>query len=257
MKKYFIGIAIGVYLFCFGCSAPIHNRITQTSTIDALLAGLYDGNISCRELLKYGDLGIGTFDRLEGEMIIINGAVYQVKADGNVYRPDINIKTPFASVCKFNTDITIPLSKGLDFSALERLIDQSISNQNLFYAIRIEGRFARMKTRSVPAQQKPYLPLAEVTKNQPEFSMENVSGTIVGFRCPPYVKGINVPGYHLHFITSDFRKGGHVLNFEIATGKCDIHLVKQFLLILPGDQEAFKKIDLSKDRSKEMEQVEK
>jgi acetolactate decarboxylase len=257
LKKYLIGIAIGIYLFCFGCSAPINNRITQTSTIDALLAGLYDGNISCRELLRYGDLGIGTFDRLEGEMIMMNGKIYQVKADGNVYTPDLNIKTPFASVCKFSADVTIPLSDGLDYDALEKLIDQSIPNQNLFYAIRIEGKFARMKTRSVPAQRKPYLPLAEVTKNQPEFSMENVSGTIVGFRCPPYVKGINVPGYHLHFISSDFKQGGHVLRFEITSGACDIDLVNQFLLILPEDQEAFKKMDLSKDRSKELEQVEK
>ena len=257
MKKYWVGISIGIYLVCLSCSTPIKNRVTQTSTIDALLAGLYDGNISCRELLRYGDTGIGTFDRLEGEMIIVDGAVYQVKADGNVYTPDLNTKTPFASVCHFTPDITLTLSRGLDFTALEKIIDQSFSNPNLFYAIRIKGKFARMKTRSVPAQRKPYLPLSEVTKSQPEFTMEDVSGTIVGFRCPPYVKGINVPGYHLHFISNDFKKGGHILNFEVANGTCEIDLLNQFFLILPENQESFKEVDLSRDRSEELEQVEK
>ena len=94
MKRVFLWFALGVCLLCLGCSTAVPNTVTQTSTIDALLAGVYDGNLSCRELVHYGDMGIGTFDHLEGEMIIVNGAVYQVKADGKVYTPDMGIKTP-------------------------------------------------------------------------------------------------------------------------------------------------------------------
>ena len=256
MKKYFLCLVTIVFLFCFGCATPTNNTITQTSTIDALLAGLYDGDMSCRQLLKYGNLGIGTFDRLEGEMIILNNKLYQVKADGKVYTPDINTKTPFATICEFSTDKTIPLSKAMDYTALKKLIDKILPNQNMFYAIKIVGKFAQVKTRSVPAQKKPYPPLAEVTKNQPEFHMQNVSGTIVGFRCPPYVKGINVPGYHLHFINDDFTNGGHVLGFQVTDAKCDLDFYSRYLLILPTDKDALKNIDLSKDRSEELQQVE-
>jgi alpha-acetolactate decarboxylase len=85
-----------------------------------------------------------------------------------------------------------PVTPGLQYDAIEALIDEQLPNQNLFYAIRIKGQFMSVKTRSVPGQQKPYPPLAEVTKNQHEFNMKDLSGTIVGFRCPAYVKGINV-----------------------------------------------------------------
>ncbi len=114
-----------------------------------------------------------------------------------------------------------------------------------------------MKTRSVPAQKKPYPPLSQVTKNQPEFNYKNVSGIIVGFRCPPYVKGINVPGYHLHFISDDFTKGGHILDFKIKSGKCEIDLCDKFFLILPKDVTDFENVDLSKDRSEELMDVER
>ena len=89
-----------------------------------------------------------------------------------------------------------------------------------FYAVMIQGEFSYVKTRSVPAQEKPYPPLAEVTKNQPTFEFTDVTGTMVGFRCPPYVTGINVPGYHLHFLTDDRTAGGHLLEFTVAPGGC-------------------------------------
>ncbi len=257
MKKWFLYITLIIYLICSTNAIAEKNTVMQTSTIDAVLAGVYDGDMSCRELLKYGDFGIGTFDRLDGEMIMLNGTVYQIKADGEVYTPDIEIKTPFASVCEFNTDNSINLNRKMDYKELEGFIDKLVPNQNIFCAIKIEGDFSRMKTRSVPAQKKPYPPLAEVTKNQPEFHMKNVSGTIVGFRCPQFVKGINVPGYHLHFISNDFKQGGHVLGFEITGGKCDVDLCNQYFLVLPQDKEAFQNVDLSKDRSGELEEVEK
>ena len=258
MKKVFLYLWLGVLFVFPGCS-NLHpkNIITQTSTIDSLLAGVYDGHMSCDELLKYGDFGIGTFDHLDGEMIILDREIYQVKADGKVYRPDRSITTPFASVCNFSTDETINFKSGISFQDVQKILDEQIPNQNLFYAIKIQGTFTRMHTRSVPLQAKPYPPLAEVTKNQPEFRMKNVSGTIVGFRCPPFVKGINVPGYHFHFISDDREYGGHILNFEMGEGKGELDRSNKFTLILPEKGDAFSQVDLSRDRSRDLEQVER
>ncbi len=255
--KQLLYFAVGLCLLVSGCAMPARDTVFQTSTIDALLAGVYDGDMSCRRLLKHGDFGIGTFDRLDGEMVLLDGNIYQVKADGKVYEPAPSIKTPFATVCRFTTDRTFPIKTGSDYEAVENLINESVPNQNLFYAIKITGQFRSMKTRSVPGQQKPYPSLKEVTRAQPEFIMKNISGTIVGFRCPPYVKGINIPGYHLHFISSDHTQGGHILSFEIADGKCEIDVLNQYFLTLPANTKEFAETDLSKDRSKELKDVEK
>lgn len=240
-------------IFIAGCVTS--NRITQTSTIDALLAGAYDGQVECKQLLSYGDFGIGTFDRLDGEMTVLDGNVYQIKADGKVYRPAANIKSPFATVCRFRPDNDFEI-KSADFKTAESIIDSKFPNQNIFAAVKITGTFKYIKTRSVPAQNKPYPPLVEVAKNQPVFEMHDVRGTIVGFRSPPFVKGVNVSGYHFHFLDKDFAQGGHVLDFQLDAGKCEIDKCNELLLILPED-DVLKDIDLSKDKSKELQKVEK
>ena len=255
--KSLLCLAVGLCLFVSGCVTPERDTVFQTSTIDALLAGVYDGDMSCRRLLKHGDFGIGTFDRLDGEMVLLDGSIYQIKADGKVYKPDPSVKTPFATICQFNADRAIPIKSGSDYEAIENLVNEYAPNQNLFYAIKITGQFRSMKTRSVPDQKKPYPPLKEVTSNQPEFNMKSISGTIVGFRCPPYVEGINVPGYHLHFISSDRTQGWHVLSFEIADGKCEIDVLNQYFLTLPANTKEFAETDLSRDRSKELKDVER
>lgn len=250
MKKLLL---ITVLFFFCGCSQS--DRITQTSTIDALLAGAYDGQIECGKLLSSGDFGIGTFDRLDGEMAVLDGKVYQIKADGKVYRPAGNVKTPFATVCKFKPDTRFEI-KWADFKTAESIINEKILNQNIFAAVKITGTFKYMKTRSVPAQNKPYPPLVEVAKNQPVFEMNEVRGTIVGFRSPPFVKGVNVSGFHFHFLSNDFTRGGHVLDFQLDAGKCEIDVCNELLLILPED-DILKDIDLSEDKSEELQKVEK
>jgi acetolactate decarboxylase len=240
-------------IFIAGCVTS--NRITQTSTIDALLAGAYDGQVECRDLLSSGDFGIGTFERLDGEMTVLDGKVYQIKADGKVYRPSVNIKTPFATVCKFKPDVRFQI-RSADFKTAEKIIDEKIPNQNVFAAVKITGTFKYMKTRSVPAQNKPYPPLVEVAKNQPVFEMNDIGGTIVGFRAPPFVKGVNVSGYHFHFLSKDLARGGHVLDFQLDEGNCQIDKCNELLLILPED-DVLKDFDLSKDKSKELQKVEK
>jgi len=257
MKKWFLWILINACVFCSGCVTTGRDTVMQTSTIDALLAGVYDGHMSCSQLLEYGGFGLGTFDRLEGEMIVKDGIVYQIKADGKVYTPGPDIKTPFACVCRFSPDKSSSLDRGMNYKDLEELVNRLVPNQNIFCAVMIRGEFTKMKTRSVPAQKKPYPPLAEVVKHQPIFYMENISGTIIGFRCPPFVKGINIAGYHLHFISDDRKQGGHILSFELKHGKCEIDLCNKFLMILPEGEGAFGSTDLSRDRSEELDKVEK
>ena len=249
-------LAFGWCLLWTGCATPPRGVVYQTSTIDALLAGVYDGDISCRWLAQHGDFGIGTFDQLDGEMIMLDATLYQVKADGQVYQPPLNMKTPFATVCTFQPTEKFPVPAHTDYQGLQKLIDRAAPLSNLFCAVKITGEFNVMRTRSVPQQHQPYLPLLQVTSHQPEFTLEHVSGTIVGFRCPPYTKGINVPGYHLHFLNQDRTQGGHILSFEMTQGQCELEVLSQYFLRLPTEVRDFGAADLSVDRSKALKNVE-
>jgi acetolactate decarboxylase len=252
MTKY---IAL-ILLLLTGCATSPKNTVTQVSTIDALLTGAYDGQMPLGQLLRYGDFGIGTFDGLDGEMIILDRQVYQARADGTVHLMPTNSTTPFASVVNFRPDMTPGLTDILTEKTFQTRVDDLAPNQNLFLAVRFDGYFTSMKVRSVPKQEKPYPPLAEVTPHQAEFEYIGISGTILGFRCPPFVKGINVPGYHLHFISDDKTKGGHILDFTTVGGNLQLDACNRFYMILP-EQEQFAALDLSQDRSQELEKVEK
>ena len=239
-----------------GCAGTSRDALYQVSTIDALLAGAYDGDASLASLRRHGDFGIGTYDNLDGEMVLLDGTFYQVKADGRVHAPDPRGETPFAVVCAFRPVRTFALPQGADLAAVEGALDREAPNPNLFCAIRIDGTFRTMRTRSVPAQERPYPPLKDVAATQPVFDFENVSGTIVGFRCPPYVAGVNVPGYHLHFLSQDGTKGGHILGFELVTGTAQVDELDRFVLQLPGTDD-FANVDLARDRQRELAGVEK
>ena len=250
---------LGLSLACIwmaGCASPIQNTVYQTSVIDALLAGVYDGDRTLEEVRGHGDFGLGTYQHLDGEMVLLDGQFYQVKVDGRVYKPDLKGKTPFAAVCHFAPEKAFAVMEGTDLVGFESLVDRQSPNQNQFCAIRMEGHFKTMKTRSVPAQTKPYPPLAEVAKKQAVFEMENVAGTVLGFRSPPFVKGVGVPGYHLHFISQDRSRGGHILAFEVVTGTAQVDVLNRFEMELP-DTEAFATVDLSPNRQQELKSVEK
>jgi acetolactate decarboxylase len=249
--------AIMVLLFFIGCSKTPENTLTQVSTIDALLAGAYDGILTCSELSDYGDFGIGTFDRLDGEMIMKDGRIYQVRSDGTIAMPSGEVKVPFASVSHFNPDTTFVVRGETDFKCMEEIINRSTPDMNRFYSIQIRGTFESMKTRSVPPQVKPFPPLVEVIKEQPVFEMTHVTGMIVGFRCPAFLKGVNVPGYHLHFICDSLNRGGHILAFKTDSVEIDLDALNRFVLILPDEESGFAKIDLGRDREGELERVEK
>lgn len=258
MKRILTALACAVIILSVaGCSTKHPSGITQVSTIDAILAGAYDGVMSLEELKQYGDFGIGTFDRLDGEMIVLDGIIYQARDDGKIYIPKLSDLSPFAGVVTFDSDQTVNISEPVDYKGLTKLIDRAAPALNLFCAVKVTGTFFSVKVRSVPAQKKPYPPLAEVTKTQAVFDLKNVSGTIVGFRSPGYVKGITVPGYHLHFLSDSRDSGGHVLDLSMTNGVAEIDVCNRFLMILPEGSHDFSNIDLDVDRSKDLNAAEK
>jgi acetolactate decarboxylase len=261
-----IGPLLAIIAGCSSRSGSVHytenlivgrETLTQVSTINGLMAGVYDGVISCGQLKGYGDFGIGTFEALDGEMVILDGQIYQVKADGVSYLAPDSLGVPFAAVTFFDSDYEETIASGISYSRFQAILDGNIPSANIFLAVKIDGYFSHVKTRSVPRQEKPYPILSDVTQNQSIFEFTDVSGTVVGFRCPQYVSGVNVPGYHLHFLTTDCKAGGHVLDFAIKQATASVDYTSEFFMILPGEESDFYKLDLSGDNQEELEKVEK
>ena len=228
----------------------------QVSTIDALLQGVFDGILPVSEIETHGDFGIGTFDGLEGEMLALDGSYYQIKSDGIAYLVSGETTTPFATVTHFENDENFWIEEPANLTELQAIIDLKLPSENLFYAVKVDGNLSYVKARSVPRQEKPYPKLADAVATQSVFEFENVSGTLVGFRTPEYVKGVNVPGYHLHFITADRSAGGHVLDLEIENGEATLDITRVFLMELP-DSGDFYNVELGQDLQSDMEKVEK
>lgn len=211
-----------------------HHVIFQTSTIDSLISGRYDGEVTIGELKDLGDFGLGTVEALDGEMVALEGRFYQVKSDGRAHEIDDLTKTPFAVVTWFEPDTRLDLTGPMDLTDLYARLDETLGPATALHAVRVDGRFGYVKTRSVPRQRKPYPLLAEVVKRQPTFEFRDVAGSLVGFRFPDYVQGINVSGYHLHFITADRSGGGHLLECRLDHGRLSVDHESDLKLELPA-----------------------
>ncbi len=207
--------------------------IFQTSTLDAVLDGAYDGDVTVAELAERGDLGLGTLNGLDGEMIVLDGAFHQARADGTVRRIGPDERSPFAVVTRFAPDTTATIDASLDHEELLATLESLAPDSALCYAVRIDGRFESVRARSVPRQHRPYPPFAEVVAQQVEFELSDLDGSIVGFRFPDYARGLNVPGYHLHFISDDRSAGGHVLDCRILAGEIHVDHSSDLHMELP------------------------
>lgn len=231
--------------------------LTQWSTIDALLKGHYDGEVSLAEVKRHGDFGLGTFEGCDGEMVLLDGRVYQVTAGGGVREPGDEERSPLAAVTFFKTaDIELALPAGLTLAEVQARVDAVLPSKNLFYAVRVDGRFDEVRTRSVARQEKPYPPLTMVTKTQALFTLTKTEGTLVGLWCPEFSKSVNVPGYHFHYLKLDRTGGGHVLGLVTGEGaRVRVAVLREWTVKLPASR-AFDALDLSGDRSKELHAVE-
>ncbi|MBQ0069977.1 MAG: acetolactate decarboxylase [Bacteroidales bacterium] len=233
----------------------------QVATLQSLMVGNYDGFVSVGELREFGDIGLGTFDAVDGEMIVLDGNVYQARYDGSVKIADDKLGVPFASVTKFDCDSTVTFNSVASLEDLTKQLTAIVEKKgkNLIYAVRIDvDNCDSVLVRSELPQNKPYKPLAEaLATDQREFTYPNISGTIVAVYFPSFFTAQNTPGWHCHFISADRTKGGHMLNFVTNKAmKVQLDATPYFNMYMPENAD-FANRDLSKDLSSDIEKVEK
>ena len=232
--------------------------IYQVSLLQGLINGDYHGSVAVGELKQHGDTGIGTFNRLNGELIMLDGEVYRAAGDGEVEGVSDDETIPFSVVTFMDVDESKKLSEISNFDALHNMLNHMVQQRgmNRFYMIRIDGMFREINVRSVYAQEEPYKRLTEVLEyHQTFFDYENIEGTMVGVYCPPYMAALNAVGWHLHFISGDKTKGGHVLGVNIADAVLTWDDIDGFEVRLPKN-EMFAGFDLTVDQSEDIQKVE-
>lgn len=233
------------------------DHLYQYSIIDALLAGVFEGELTISELKTKGDFGIGTFNSLDGEMIVIDGKVLKMRYNGEIVEVGGDEKTPLAYVKFFQADTSFVLhGPNFTFEELKERLAPYL-NSNEIYAIRLKGNFDRVDARSVAPIPKPYPELADylASGGQTSFTFKETSGTCIGFIAPEFTAQVNIPGYHLHFIDDDRENGGHVFGFQADSLSVEIDRIQGFIVDMNSHPD-FRTIDLQKNRKKELEVVE-
>lgn len=233
------------------------DKLYQVSILQSFMHGAYDGVISIDDLKSKGDTGLGTFNGVDGEMIILDGVVYQAKTDGSI-NIITNETTPFSTITYFDEDEKMNLKPAKSFEGLTNQLDKEIKKlgKNNIYVAKIQGNFSNINVRSIEKQTKPYKEFTEVAAvDQAVFNYTNQSGTIIAVYFPEYMGELNMHGWHLHFLNDAKDKGGHVLNLTMNNGTCGIDEINEFELILPSTS-SFKNMDLSENMTNKIHSVE-
>lgn len=218
----------------------------QNVPIIAFLNGFYTGTVTVAEVEKHGNFGLGAFADLDGEMVSIDGVIYQITSDGRVHKPGPSTLLSYAQMTHFGADRSSRVPVNASFATLVSTVLGGRTRADAFYAIRLTGTFASVETRAVPKQKPPYPPFCEVTKTQPTFHFRDVEGTMAGFIGPPYASTMDTSGLHLHFVTKDGKAGGHVLAFTAKDVTAELERMDQMQVDFPRDP-SFEKFSVAAD----------
>lgn len=240
-------------------AAPAQNKETiyQVALLQSLTLGYFDGVISVKDLKKQGDTGIGTFEGLNGEMIVLDGVVYRANENCEINVMDNKDTVPFSNVTFFEKDFSFKLNDVADKASLEKILNEYVykHGQNYFYMIKIPAEFNEILVRSERGQSEPYPTLVEALKTQNEVTRQNISGTIVGLYCPDFMSSLNSTGWHFHFISDDKKFGGHVLGLNIKSGEAQFDKTENFRMGLP-DKDNFKELNFNQDLKEDIRKAE-
>ncbi len=231
-----------------------HHTLYQVSTSTALVQGVYQGCVNVGTIKTHGDFGLGTYDALDGEGLMLDGHVYQALGDGSVNEPPNSTTAPFWVSTEFEADRTATIESVSNWEELCSRIDPLRNSENLFAAIRIDGVFDEIHYR-VACKSAPGTDLVTATSHQAEFTLKNIQGTLLGFWSPTYSRTFNIPGYHLHLLTGDHQHGGHVLGIQAKNLRLQVMDANNLVMALP-ESPSFLQADLSGDPTAALQQAE-
>lgn len=231
--------------------------LTQVGLLSSLVSGNFSSCITVEQLKQLGDTGLGTFDSIDGELILLDGTVYQALSDCSIAVPPEETGVTFASVARFCETASASLRPFTAVSALEEQLNRLIPERNYFYTVLFQGTFPFVSVRSETPQKTSSLPLFRVMETAQRVStFRNLTGTVIGQYCPPYTEGFQVCGWHFHFLSADKAFGGHVLDLSGNGAPVRFSEARSLTIHLPQDP-IFRNMDLAADHRAAIEQLER
>ncbi|GAA4814967.1 acetolactate decarboxylase [Litoribaculum gwangyangense] len=213
----------------------------------AFVNKVFEGDITAGELKTKGDMALGSYNLLDGELIMLDGKLYQAKEDGEVLEPNDSLKVVYANAAFFDVDGSFKIQKAENYDTLRARINEQLPSKNFFYGFKIKGHFKYMKCGGLNKQTPPFQEGLDVLiPNRPIFERENFSGTMVGFYCPEFIGNINVAGFHFHFVSEDETFAGHVMEFEAENLTVEYDKMHEYQFVLP-QTEAYDNVGFDKE----------
>ncbi|MBR6478368.1 MAG: acetolactate decarboxylase [Lachnospiraceae bacterium] len=232
----------------------------QVSTLQALLMGYSKTVVTVKELLKHGNTGLGTFEDVNGEMIVLDGVCYRAADDGSVTVVDPETGVPFAAVTQMKSKRTFQLGEISGIDDLKNELTLRVEEDfglNSMHVVRIDGSFERVSARSESGYRAHHVTLKEaLSHTQRDFYFDNLKGSLVCIYYPDYMDGINAAGWHFHFVSEDKKLGGHVFDLCMKEGSATLDKISMIDIRLPMDAafDTYSLKEVSKDEVKSVEQ---
>ncbi|WP_299554192.1 acetolactate decarboxylase [Seonamhaeicola sp.] len=220
----------------------------QYSIWFAFVNKVFDGSLTVKELKTHGNVGLGSFDFLDGELVMLDGVPYRIRENGEISVGQDHDEIVYADAAFFDKEEGFTIEETIKFSDLASKLDAKKKSPHYFYIYKVHGTFKYIKLGGVPKVARPFTDGLDVLiPNRPVFETENIAGTLVGFYCPDYIGNINAKGHHFHFISDDKKWGGHVMDFE-SSGPLEVQsdAKTKYQFDLPVSTE-FENVDLSKE----------
>jgi len=240
-----------------GHTDTLHNHLFTVGVGAGLIGGLYDGYYPLGSLKQHGNFGLGAPDKLDGEVVVFQGKIYQTQYTGKTFVANDRELTPFAMVHFFHADKKIIADKAMDKQLLFHYLDSLLTNVNGLYAIHISGKFSYIKTRAFPpVKAHDHTPLAAMLPLQQFFEFNNVQGDLVGYRLPSFMDNTNISGYHFHFLSAKKDAGGHIIDLKADNITIEIDMLDSYTIQVPATSE-FEQFDFKKNREDDIKSVER
>ncbi|SFF00906.1 acetolactate decarboxylase [Chitinophaga sp. CF118] len=222
-----------------------------------LIGGLYDGFYPFKSLKKHGDFGLGAPDKLDGEIMIFQGKIYQTQHTGKTFIVDDKQLTPFAMINFFHPDIKITPNMPMNKATLFHYLDSILTNINGMYAIHISGKFSYVKTRAFPpVKEHEHTPLADMLNLQHFFEFADSQGDMIGYRLPSFMDNTNIAGYHFHYLSQQKDAGGHIIDLKTDNIVIEIDILDNYTIQVPATKD-FEHFDFKKNREQDIKNVER
>ena len=196
---------------------------------------LYDGACPVHDLKQHGAFGLGAFDAMDGELVLLDGQCYQSTEGKYLIIADDKALVTWAAVTRFtDASCTDTLEACSTFAELEAKLLEKTDATNTPYVFHIQGKFNHITFRDVLKQDKPYVKSIEtIFEESPRRHVDNITANLIGFYTPEYMYPIKPKGLHLHGLSQDKTSGGHVLELNLERAQVRFEKITHFSMDFP------------------------